>query len=228
MYGCLICFAAAALGIDVGWQPLPEGGLQYLIQIRPETLDTLKAGEPIESDVPPTLRDIRGYQITVGNRTLPQQPSMASLRATQTPSPHGLQFGRAQGTSIVVGPPSTSPYPSSPAPGPFTPMPRMLSPEPSGKPLAEQPASFVQPSPATVLATPKSDAKPAAIAAADDAQASRLWSYLAGSLVALSGSLAWNGYLLWMLREARRRYRSMLDRGGEEEPEDDEESMSRG
>ena len=189
-------------------------------------LDTLKAGEPIESDIPPTLKDIRGYRITVGSRTLPRDTPIAG--GPQPPSSGELRFGGSQGSSIAVGPPSASPYPASPAPSQFTPMPRTLLPEP-GKPLAEQPASFVQPSGATVFSNPaKSDAKPGAAPATDD-KVSRLWSYLTGSLVALCGSLAWNGYLLWMLREARRRYRAMLDRGDEEDPEDDdEESMSRG
>lgn len=227
MYGHLICLAAAVLGIDVGWQRMPEGGLQYLIQIKPEMLDTLKAGEPIESDIPPTLRDIRGYRITVGNRTLPRDTPIAA-GSPQPPASGEFRFGGSAGQSIAVGPPSATPYPTSPAPSQFMPMPRTLSPEP-GKPLAEQPASFVQSSATAVLPNPaKTDAKAAAAPATDD-KANRLWSYLTGSLVALCGSLAWNGYLLWMLREARRRYRSMLDRDGEEASEDDdEESMRRG
>lgn len=62
-----------ALGVDVGWRPLPEGGLEYIIQIEPELLDSLQRGQPIASDVPLVLRDIRRYRIQVGNGPLPQE-----------------------------------------------------------------------------------------------------------------------------------------------------------
>jgi hypothetical protein len=67
-----ILLAAAALGIDYGWQPLDGGGLEYLIQIPPELLDAMRAGEALRSDLPPALRDVRSYRITVGRGELPQ------------------------------------------------------------------------------------------------------------------------------------------------------------
>ncbi len=67
-----ILLAAAALGIDFGWQPSDGGGLEYLIQIEPELLNALRAGEAIRSDLPPALRDVRSYRITVGRGELPQ------------------------------------------------------------------------------------------------------------------------------------------------------------
>jgi hypothetical protein len=101
-------------------------------------------------------------------------------------------------------------------------MPHTLAPDPSGKPLAEQAASYVQPvAPAAPKVETKPDATPAA--AAPPQSSGHLWTYLTGSLVALSGSLAWNGYLLWMLREARRRYRALLDRTGEVDEDEEEE-----
>ena len=66
MYGCLICFAAAAMGIDVGWQRLPEGGMQYIIQLDPQTLDALRDGQPIQSDIPSDAGEIRSYRIVMG------------------------------------------------------------------------------------------------------------------------------------------------------------------
>ncbi len=68
---CLI--VALTLGVDVGWRPLPEGGLEYIIQIEPELLRSLERGQPIASDVPLILRDIRRYRIQVGNGPLPQE-----------------------------------------------------------------------------------------------------------------------------------------------------------
>ena len=34
MCGTVLCVAAVALGINVGWQPLPDGGMEYVIQTR--------------------------------------------------------------------------------------------------------------------------------------------------------------------------------------------------
>jgi len=92
-------------------------------------------------------------------------------------------------------------------------MPRPLA-DPGGTPIAEKQAAFVE----------SKDGKPAATEAkpADDQtqpQASTLWYGLIASLVALAGSVSWNVYLLWMLREARRRYRALLQRSGITEEE---------
>ena len=65
--------AASLLGIDVGWQPTPDGGVEYIIQIPPQAIESLRAGEAIESDVPPeVLREMRTFRIVVGNKTLPR------------------------------------------------------------------------------------------------------------------------------------------------------------
>lgn len=223
MYGHLTCLALAAFGVDVGWQRLPDGGLQYLIQIGPEMIDSLKAGAAIESDVPPTLKDIRGYRITLGKGELPRQTPPADPVKPAAPSMSDFNFSQPLAPPLAGGPPSSSPFPSSPSPNQFKPMPRTLMPEPSGKPLAEQTASFVQPSApsAPIAAAATGTAAPATAEAAPTS--TRAWSYLAGSLVALSGSLAWNGYLLWMLREARRRYRQLLDHGNEEDVDFEDE-----
>jgi hypothetical protein len=73
----VMLLAAAALGIDYGWQPRDEGGLEYLIQIEPELLDALRAGEAIRSDLPPALRHVRSYRITVGRGELPRVGDLA-------------------------------------------------------------------------------------------------------------------------------------------------------
>ena len=72
MHTLLICLAAATIGFDVGWQRLPEGGTQYIIQLDPQTLESLKAGQPIQSDIPPTAGEIRSYCIKTGNDRLPR------------------------------------------------------------------------------------------------------------------------------------------------------------
>ena len=66
MNALLISIAVATLGIDVGWQRLPEGGMQYIIQLDPQALEALRAGQPIESDIPAGAGEVRSYRIIVG------------------------------------------------------------------------------------------------------------------------------------------------------------------
>ena len=49
MNSLTICIAAATLGFNFGWQRLPEGGMEYIIQLDPQSLDALRAGQPINT-----------------------------------------------------------------------------------------------------------------------------------------------------------------------------------
>ena len=62
----LVYIAAATLGIQVGWQPLPEGGMEYIIQLDPAALDALRDGQPLQSDIPADAGEIRAYRIIMG------------------------------------------------------------------------------------------------------------------------------------------------------------------
>lgn len=68
----IILLAAATVGVDYGWQPRAGGGFEYIIQVEPETLQSLGRGEDIVSDIPPYLRDVRSYRITVGTGDVPR------------------------------------------------------------------------------------------------------------------------------------------------------------
>jgi hypothetical protein len=72
----------SALWIDYGWQPLASGGNEYIIQVPPELVDTLRS-DGIESYVPPGVDHIRRIRITVGRESLPQTVA----RESQKPSP---------------------------------------------------------------------------------------------------------------------------------------------
>jgi hypothetical protein len=83
-----LCIAAATVGIDVGWQRMPEGGMQYIIQLDRQTLDALRAGEPLQSDIPPGVGEIRSYRIVVGDSKLPREspPEQPATPAVKPPS----------------------------------------------------------------------------------------------------------------------------------------------
>ncbi len=67
MGGTMVCIAVALIGVDASWQPLPEGGVQHVIQIEPQVLERLESGaiESVASHVPVDL-DVRAYQIAIG------------------------------------------------------------------------------------------------------------------------------------------------------------------
>ena len=81
MNAMILLLASVTVGVDVGWQPLAGGGFEYIIQIEPETLESLKAGNDIISEIPPELVGVRRYRITVGTGPVPRigtPPEVAS------------------------------------------------------------------------------------------------------------------------------------------------------
>ncbi len=77
--------AACVLGIDVGWQPLPDGGVEYIIQIPPQTFEVLKPGEAVQSRVPSEVKDIRQCRVVIGRGTLPRQLPAQTVAQSATP-----------------------------------------------------------------------------------------------------------------------------------------------
>lgn len=73
MNAVLIYVAAATLGVQVGWQRLPEGGMEYIIQLDQASLDALRDGQPIQSDVLAKAGQIRSYRIQLGTGELKQE-----------------------------------------------------------------------------------------------------------------------------------------------------------
>ena len=77
MHALLLCLATAAVGVEVGWQELPEGGMEYIIQLDPQTLESLAAGQAFRSDIHPEAHpeagEIRSYRILVGKQPLPRE-----------------------------------------------------------------------------------------------------------------------------------------------------------
>ncbi|HEV3342563.1 MAG TPA: hypothetical protein VG125_19480 [Pirellulales bacterium] len=101
MTGLLFCLSAAAMGVDYGWQPVAGGGIEYIIQIDPALLDSLKDGSDLFSDLPSSV-NVRRYRITVGNERLPHhgEPPPAVVPASGQ-SPRGGQAGeRAEPAEI--------------------------------------------------------------------------------------------------------------------------------
>ncbi len=132
MHTFLLCVATAVVGVEVGWQRLPEGGMQYIIQLEPQTLEALRAGEAIESDIPPSAGEIRSYRLIVGKKVLPRETPPATAK-TAEPKP------------------ADRPPPSPP---------HALTPDPGSRLLPEHTAAYEEPPKAAAVA--KQPAKAAA------------------------------------------------------------------
>ena len=113
MHGVLALVAASLVSIDIGWQPRPDGGFEYIIQIEPQMIDTLKDGQAIASELPQNLRGMRSYRITVGNAKLPHEGEPAPFAPATVDEPPatgaqpGAVAGGLPGPALDLGPPPT-------------------------------------------------------------------------------------------------------------------------
>jgi hypothetical protein len=73
MNALLVFVAATTLGFQVGWQRLPEGGMEYTIQLDPATLDALRDHQELHSAIPSEAGEIRSYRIVMGTGTPPRE-----------------------------------------------------------------------------------------------------------------------------------------------------------
>ena len=196
MCGTMICVAAVMLGIDVGWQPMPEGGLEYTIQIQPHMLETLKDGVPITSDIPPGLKDVRSYRIMVGSGKLPRE-------SLPEAPPDGSSDPLLRTPGGAAEEPSASAALSESPPGR---VPDKLFPNPAVKPLKERQAAYVEPT----VDEKEAEAPQSGGKRATAGESSKPWLPLTLALVGLFGSLGCNVYLGWIHLGTRRRYRELL------------------
>jgi hypothetical protein len=93
----MILVATAALGVEVGWEPLPGGGYEYTIQIEPELLKVLEQGnDEIFSEVPDGI-DVRRYRVMVGvGKVRRETAPLAAAGAPATGAPAGRQAPTSQ------------------------------------------------------------------------------------------------------------------------------------
>jgi hypothetical protein len=247
MVGELACLAALALGIDVGWRPLSEGGVEYLIQIEPGLLESLQPGDAIASDLPPRLAgQVRSYRITVGTEELPRELPSASEAGAETESP-GAGLGETE-------PPGLTPFPALPGPlsspddgTPGLSLPPFEQPEPAGPgDVGEPGGAGVQPRPwsdppppnllpevsakrpmqadQAVFQVSNDEPKPAVDEETDQATApaaggGKPWAPLFVTLLGLFASLVANVYLGWTALDFRSRYQGLVRRAFEKAAE---------
>jgi hypothetical protein len=221
MCGHIACIAAVLLGVDAGWQPLPDGGTEYIIQIEPQLLETLRSGEPIQSDVPSYVKDVRAYRIVVGTAKLPRELPPQGERPGARGQGSGAKGQGSEGQSSIIN------HQSSIEPGaapPTTPNP--FEPTPGSKRIGAQQADYLEPSAADAQGASKSPSESPSPSAQEPVQeepaaaaAERPWAPLIVALFTLFGSLGANVYLGWITWYTRSRYRALVEVGRQAELE---------
>ena len=78
----LVCMVSRAGAVDFGWQTLSGGGIEYIVQVEPQLIDSFRQ-EGFTSEVPAGLRDIRRIRIEVGNERLPNQGDLTGPTIAQ-------------------------------------------------------------------------------------------------------------------------------------------------
>ena len=203
----LTCLALALVGVDLGYQPAPNGGEQFIIQINPNTLQAIRPGDRYEIDVPREAQDSRPTHFTVslGNETLPRKLPVAATAPPAT-------------APIVTASPVMPAVAAVPAPS--------LGSQPGNNPLGvPPPATYaLKSSVAHVkpLLNPGNSASGTASSAnsifgglapvnggSNSGQPDKPWLGMCLFVIALAASNVYVGWLFW---DARQRYRGLLAR----------------
>ena len=208
--GVLLC---ATLGIDVGWQPLDNGRLEYIVQLEPQLLSTLLDGYPAISRVPSELNDIGSIRIVIGSESLPRRTPARPTHVdpvvqadVRSQEPHSEGTGGS--VEVVTGVSSTDDE-SNPASLP----PGNLLPDANAQTMpAEKPESFS----ADEHLLSGADGSAVQVGYEEEgtwatgATASRPWKTFFITLFALFLSIGANIYLWWVASDTRKRYRGLL------------------
>jgi hypothetical protein len=218
MHAIILGATLSLIGIETGWRPLPGGGVEYTVQINPREADILLREKGFSSDLPAHLRDVRVFQVKIGTGVLEQiDPPKQRASDTRPTEPFPFSSG-TQGKSgkkpWLLGKP-VGPPPDAAA-------------EPQRSKRESQRAAGKEEKGLSVLdkesffeKKPEGDKRgKGGKTAADEEPEPSGGSWWPLTLVlALLGSFGGNLYLGWITWETRNRYRTLLHRRSETEPE---------
>jgi hypothetical protein len=194
----------AFVGVDLGYRPTTNGRVEFIIQISPAMLQTLRPDDPIEVDADPGAQTARPshFTITTGNAPLPHILPPAAMIPPETapivPANPVLQTGGTKSATPYGAADSSSRYPP-----------------PQGSSAANPGAIFNgtnqqdSQSPAN-----SAEAKYGALPQVDSNGTSwqpstGWWLTMTLLVIALAAS---NGYVGWLFWDARQRYLGLLAR----------------
>lgn len=184
--------AAAALGVDIGYETTQDGAVESIVQINPQTLEVLREGDEFVIDLPPEFGLLKRYRIRIGNGPLKRELPEIVRKPGQDP------FANRQGAETT--PPALPAREFEPPVDPNVVQAGFEEPAANAKSLAARGT----PSPAT--------SEPAGLTELPAQTPARPWLPLMATLLVLCGSLGANFYLGWLLSGQRSRYRELAAR----------------
>lgn len=78
--------AAQARAVTYGWQELPDGGVEYLVQVEPFALDAFRE-TGFWSEIPAGTKEIRRITLKIGDAKLPHEGTAPPPAPIQSPKP---------------------------------------------------------------------------------------------------------------------------------------------
>ena len=183
--------------------------MEYVIQIDPQSLEALKAGEPIQSDIPPDAGDVRSFKFYLGAEKPPRiSPPSKSIQSAPLGTAEGARMPASNFPKIQDGSAVKLPNHPAAAPDQTAPFPRTLKPDPAGKPLTARSAAFNEPADGIA----KSEATSQNRSEVKKEEPAKPWMPLILVSLGLFASLGGNAYLTWIFADLRRRYRATLSK----------------
>lgn len=142
MLGAFLCMATAVCGITTGWEPGPQGKLQFIIQIEPEAVPSMVEGTPIEFDLPPEHQGITHFRFQIGRGELPRlgHPAPPPTHETIASEPAAAPAFQP-GVDLPIKPAGKQPSRPEPRKQPSRPEPGDRQ-NPVTQPAAEDPLIF--------------------------------------------------------------------------------------
>lgn len=203
MNSAALLVATALVGVDYGWRPDDDGQLEYLVQLEPALVRSMEQGTEVISELPPEVRDVRRFRISIGSAALPREnlPRRFAPRA-EIPAAAIEPIEKGVGERKAARPTSDR-------------APTYL------RDLDGDVAASQAPPRASSPSDEKTTSDPEPKKPAEDPESGNLMTWLIGAIVALCASLGGNLYQSWNLASARRRYYQLVDRLGLRGPTDD-------
>ncbi len=80
----IVCWLALAVGVDAGYEPAPDGHLEYIIQIEPQLVGTLGVGDIASEVLTTSTSGTTASRSAAARRTPPRRRPAASKRQPES------------------------------------------------------------------------------------------------------------------------------------------------
>jgi hypothetical protein len=121
MDAAALVLLVAGIGVDFGWQPMPDGTprYEYVVQVEPEMVTALASGQsiPLVSDVPDDVRPIGRIRVVVGHGAPPRQRLVTRLKPVGDSAPganRGVELAQYTGAAGAFDPATHLPPATNP------------------------------------------------------------------------------------------------------------------